>query len=256
MNNYSIEEISIEEIDFLERVAVTYETQNNKQDELMRTLIMRTFRPFVHGGHALEFGCDNGYMTSLIAENVDKLTVVDGSKTFIEMAKKRNERFDNIEFVYSLFEDYPPTMHIKFDYIFGTYVLEHVKDAVDFLKLARCLLTDYGFLFLVVPNARALSRQLARHMGLLDDLYALTPNDINHGHRRCYDRILLDRDIQNAGLRQVSQGGIFLKLLADFQMDGLIKSGILGGPQLEGLYKMGLEYPDLAGSLFSVCRKD
>jgi len=133
-------------------------------------------------------------------------------------------------------------------------VLEHVHDAVDFLKLAGKLLTDDGLLFVVVPNARAASRQLARHMRLLDDLFVLTPNDINHGHRRVYDRTLLNRDIEAAGLLQIGQGGLLLKLLADFQMDKLIESGVLGEPQLEGLYKMGLEYPDLAGSLFSICR--
>ena len=46
-----------------------------------------------------------------------------------------------------------------------------------------------------------------------------------------------------------------LKILADFQMDKLIDMGILGNEQLEGLHKLGLQYPDLSGSLFTVCRK-
>ena len=33
----------------------------------------------------------------------------------------------------------------------------------------------------------------------------------------------------------------------------MIESQIIAQPQIEGLYKIGLEYPDLAGSLFSVC---
>ena len=45
------------------------------------------------------------------------------------------------------------------------------------------------------------------------------------GHRRVYDRILLNRDIEAAGLEQVSSGGLLLKLLADFQMDKLIDTG-------------------------------
>jgi SAM-dependent methyltransferase len=188
-------------------------------------------------------------MTELISEQVDKLMVVDGSKTFIEIAKKRVR--DNVVFVHSLFETFTP--NLKFDYIFATYILEHINDAVGLLKLAGQLLDDNGLLFIVVPNARAFSRQLARHMGLLDDLFMLTANDINHGHRRLYDRILLNRDIEAAGLMQIGQGGLLLKFLADFQMDKLIQSGVLGDPQLEGLYKLGLEYPDLAGSLFSIC---
>lgn len=45
-----------------------------------------------------------------------------------------------------------------------------------------------------------------------------------------------------------------LKILADFQMDKLIETEILK-EQIDGLYKLGLEYPDLCGSLFSICRK-
>jgi 2-polyprenyl-3-methyl-5-hydroxy-6-metoxy-1,4-benzoquinol methylase len=240
------------EMAFLESVTPTYVTSDSAQDRLIKTLAVRTFQPYLHpAARALEFGCCDGYMTSLIAPQVAELTVIDGSQTFINMARARVP--PSVEFVHTLFEDFAPTR--KFDCIFATYVLEHVEDAVGFLRLAGRLLADDGRLFLVVPNARAFSRQLARHMGLLDDLFALTQNDINHGHRRVYDRVTLNRDIESAGLQQVAQGGLLLKLLADFQMDKMMDGGILGEPQLEGLYKMGLEYPDLAGSLFSVCRR-
>lgn len=240
------------EMIFLESVIDTYVTSESPQDRLIRTLAIRVFKPYIFKqGSALEFGCSDGFMTSLIAPLCDSLTVIDGSKSFIEIA--RNRVPENVEFVHTLFEEYAPDK--KFDYIFATYVLEHVKDAVGILKLAGELLNENGLLFIVVPNAQALSRQLARHMGLLEDLYALTPNDINHGHRRVYDYVTLSRDIEAAGLHQISQGGLLLKILADFQMDKLIEAEILGEQQQEGLYKMGLEYPNLAGSLFSVTGK-
>ena len=239
-------------MEFLESVVDTYVTSDSSQDRLIKTLAVRTFKPYMHPNkRALEFGCCDGFMTGLIAGHVDQLTVVDGSQSFIEMAKKHVPI--KVQFVHSLFEDF--SSDHKFDYIFATYVLEHVSDAIGFLKMAGQLLAEDGLLFIVVPNARALSRQLARHMGLLDDLFALTSNDINHGHRRVYDRISLNRDIEAANLLQVGQGGLLLKLLADFQMDILVETGIIADPQIEGLYKMGLEYPDLAGSLFSICRQ-
>ncbi|MGD9950690.1 MAG: class I SAM-dependent methyltransferase [Desulfobulbus sp.] len=240
------------EMAFLESIVDTYVTSKSPQDRTIKTLAVRTFKPHIHPcGNALEFGCSDGFMTSLIAPLFDTLTVIDGSRTFIEMAQQR--LLANVEFVHTLFEEYRP--YKRFDYIFATYVLEHVQDAVGFLQLAGNLLSKQGLLFLVVPNARALSRQLARHIGLLDSLYALTPNDINHGHRRVYDRSALNRDIETAGLYQVSQGGLLLKPLADFQMDKLFETGIISEQHIEGLYKMGLEYPDLAGSLFSICRQ-
>jgi 2-polyprenyl-3-methyl-5-hydroxy-6-metoxy-1,4-benzoquinol methylase len=239
------------EMDFLESVIETYVTSESPQDRLIKTLAVKTFLPYIQEkGLALEFGCCDGFMTSLIAPHVRELNVVDGSKTFIEMAKKRVP--PDINFFHALFEDFEPGR--KYDYIFATYVLEHVSDSIAFLRHARSLLSPTGHLFVVVPNATALSRQLARHMGLLNDLYELTQNDKNHGHRRVYDRTLLNMDIKEAGLTQVGQGGLLLKLLADFQMDKMVEAGILGEPQIDGLYKMGLEYPHFAGSLFSVCR--
>jgi 2-polyprenyl-3-methyl-5-hydroxy-6-metoxy-1,4-benzoquinol methylase len=241
-----------DEMTFLESVTHTYVTSESSQDRAIKSLAVRTFAPYLNvKGKALEFGCSDGYMTSLISPLVGHVTVVDGSITFIRKAKAR--RLRNVEFVHSLFEDFKSP--VKFDFIFAAYVLEHVADAVGLLKTARSLLTPAGKLCIVVPNARAMSRQLARHMGLLDDLYALTPNDVNHGHRRVYDRALLDRDIEAASLEQISRGGLMLKPFADFQMTAMIDSGILGAPQIEGLYKMGLEYPEFCGSLFSVSKR-
>ncbi len=241
-----------DELNLLESVTHTYVTSESPQDRLIKSMAVRVFEPFLNKqGRALEFGCCDGYMTSLIKPLVGDMTVVDGSETFLAQTRQRVQ--GNIEFVHSLFEEFNASK--PFDFVFATYVLEHVRDSVGFLQKAAAQLSDNGLLFIVVPNARALSRQLARHMGLLDDLFALTPNDINHGHRRVYDRVLLNRDIEQAGLVQVSQGGLLLKILADFQMDKLIENGVLGEPQQEGLFKMGLEYPELAGSLFAVCKR-
>ena len=44
-----------------------------------------------------------------------------------------------------------------------------------------------------------------------------------------------------------------LKILADYQLDTLIRQKILGPEQIEGLYKLGFDYPDLCGSLYAVC---
>lgn len=236
----------------LESVRRTYVTSDSAQDRLIKSLAVRLFTPYLRQrGKGLEFGCCDGFMTNLLAGQLDELTVVDGSAGFIEQARQRTP--PGVRFIHSLFEDY--ITDERFDYVFGTYVLEHVQDPVGFLTRAAELLAENGLLFVVVPNARALSRQLARHMGLIDDLYALTPNDINHGHRRVYDRPLLNREIEAAGLEQVAQGGLLLKLLADFQMDRMIDCGILGDAQMEGLFKMGQEYPELAGSLYSVCAR-
>lgn len=238
-----------QEREFLDKVYHTYTVDHSAQTMTMRRLIVRTFTPHFRGGRALELGCSDGFMTEMIASRVDALDVVDGSERFLAEARKRN--IPNVEFKYALFEEFAPAE--KYDYVFASYILEHVLDPVAVMKVARAVLKPGGRIFIVVPNARALSRQLALHMGLLPDLKTLTANDHNHGHRRVYDRVALNRDIEAAGLVNVAQGGIMLKILADFQLDQLITDGTLKEAQIDGLYSLGLEYPDLCGSLFSVC---
>jgi 2-polyprenyl-3-methyl-5-hydroxy-6-metoxy-1,4-benzoquinol methylase len=240
-----------DEKQFLESVTHTYVTSDSPQDRAIKEMAVRAFAPFLgKGRHALEMGCCDGYMTSLVAPQVASLDVVDGSTTWLERTRARN--LPATRFFLSLFEEYEADR--RYDVVFATYVLEHVADPQQFLARVRALLKPDGLLLLVVPNARALSRQLARHMGLLPDLHSLTANDVNHGHRRVYDRVSLNRELESAGFLQVAQGGLMLKILADFQMDKLIEGDVLGAPQLDGLYKLGLEYPDLCGSLFAVAR--
>jgi len=238
------------EKEFLDKVYHTYTVDTSAQTMAMRKLIVRTFRPYLKGGRGLELGCSDGFMTEMIAQKLDRLDVVDGSKKFLEEAAKRN--LPGVRFIDSLFEEFTATD--RYGYVFASYILEHVHDPVAVMKMARTVLEPDGLLFIIVPNARALSRQLALHMGLLKDLKDLTENDRNHGHRRVYDRVALNGDIAAAGFENLSQGGVMLKILADFQLDQLIGNGMLKDEHIDGLYSLGLEYPDLCGSLFSVCR--
>jgi 2-polyprenyl-3-methyl-5-hydroxy-6-metoxy-1,4-benzoquinol methylase len=235
----------------IEGYAANYITSNDSsQQRLMRALEIRTFRPYVTGGSSLELGCEIGYMSELIAALVDHLDIVDGSAEFLKQTEQRN--IPNAKCHRCLFEEFQPKKH--YDSVFASHVLEHLLDVPRVLRVVSQALSPQGCFFVAVPNARALSRQLARHMGLIDSLYSLTPNDLRGGHRRVYDRVSLNRELEAAGFEIVAQGGIFFKFLADFQMDQLIDSGILGEEQCEGLYKLGHEYPDMCADIYAIAR--
>jgi len=235
----------------LEVYAANYITSDDSsQQRLMRQLEMRVLKPFLRRGRALELGCEIGYMSELLSPLVEHLDIVDASSEFLQRTKQRG--LANAQYFCSLFEDFQP-QH-AYDCVIASHVLEHVLDVQSVLKVVHAGLAQDGLLFVAVPNAQALSRQLARHMGLIDDLYALTPNDLRGGHRRVYDRVTLNRELELAGFEIVAQGGIFFKYLADFQMDKMIDSGILGPQQLEGLFSLGNQYPDMCADVYAIVR--
>lgn len=235
----------------LEKYASDYITSDDSsQQRLMRHLEIRIFSQYMSRGKALELGCEIGYMSELIAPLVDQLDIVDASESFLERTKARS--IPNSRYFCSLFEEYKSDC--SYDSVFASHVLEHLLDVQQVLKMVRNSLTPNGLLFVAVPNARALSRQLARHMGLIGSLYDLTPNDLRGGHRRVYDQVTLRRELELAGLEIVVQGGIFFKPFADFQMDKLIDTGILGEPQLQGLFNLGYEYPDMCADVYAIAR--
>ena len=237
---------------FLDEVAETYTVKTSSQTKVMRELIIRTFEPFLKGGKCLELGCSDGFMTEALSRLCDRVEVVDGSKKFLEQARQRS--LANVAYHYGLFENFETEE--KFDHIVASYILEHVKDPIEVLNNTRKLLAPGGKLYVVVPNARALSRQLSVHMGFLPTVYALTPNDHGHGHRRTYDRQSLNSDFAATGYNPIVSGGLMLKILADFQMDQLFDDGFLQKSHADALYTLGLEYPDLCGSLFSICTQN
>jgi SAM-dependent methyltransferase len=238
---------------FIENLVPDYITSaDSSQVRLMRDLIIRTFKPYISKHDmALELGCEIGYMSENIAPLVKQIDIVDGSEEFIRHVKSRN--ISNARFFVSLFEEYKADY--QYDCVFASHVLEHLVDVQVVLKMIKSVLKPGGYFFVTVPNARALSRQLARHMNLMRDLYELTPNDLRGGHRRVYDQVLLKRDIVKAGFDICIQGGILFKPFADFQMDKLIDVGVIGQLQSDGLYNLGFEYPDMCADVYIIARR-
>lgn len=235
----------------LEKYATNYITSDDSsQQRLMRHLEIKVASQYIKSGKALELGCEIGYMSELIAPLVDQLDIVDASQFFLDRTKARS--IPNARYFCSLFEEYKPDC--SYDFVFASHVLEHLIDVQDVLEMVKSSLGPEGLLFVAVPNARALSRQLARHMGLISNLYDLTPNDLRGGHRRVYDQVTLRRELELAGFEFVVQGGIFFKPFADFQMDRLIDTGILGEQQLQGLYNLGNQYPDMCADVYAIVK--
>lgn len=229
------------ERDRLERIAADSwyaRGPNAVMIEYCATVFARTW----HGNSCLELGPAEGLMTEALRDSFPDLTLVDGSRRFVETLRAR---FPGASVVHSLFEE------LRFDRTFDTivlsHVLEHVVDPVQLLRKAASWLAPGGEVYAAVPNANSLHRRAAVLMGLLPNVHGFSPADVHHGHRRVYDSETLGRDFRRAGLEIRKTGGFWLKPVSDAQIEAGWTPEMLAA-----FMKLGEEYPDLSAELYVI----
>lgn len=221
--------------------------------DVMHPYMIKSFEPFFIKGNLLELGSFRGDFTRRFLPYFNDITCVEASDLAIKEAK--DKLGEQVQFVNALFEK--ATLSGRYDNIIFTHALEHLDNPVLVLKRINDeWLTDKGRLFLVCPNANAPSRQIAVKMGLISHNTAVTPAEMEHGHRCTYTLDTLERDAVAAGLKVIYRSGIFFKALANFQWDRLLQTDIISKEYLEGCYKLGQQYPDLCSSIFLMCERD
>jgi 2-polyprenyl-3-methyl-5-hydroxy-6-metoxy-1,4-benzoquinol methylase len=170
------------------------------------------------GESVLDLPCGDGTLTEIFSRNFKKVVGVDASSKHLFEARKR---LPNVEFYESLIEEFAPKE--KFDSIFMLNILEHLDDPVSVLQKVSSWLNPGGVIVVQVPNADAINRRINLLMGSINSCDELSPFDINvAGHRRYYRMSSLVDDIQKAGLKVKSTGGVFYKMLSTVQMDWLL----------------------------------
>ncbi len=217
----------------------------------------------------LDLACGDGLLTTKFQGFFDRIVGVDASKYHI---KKARERCPNIEFHVSLLENFET--YEKFNTITMIDIIEHVVDPIEALKAASSHLAIDGILLVFAPNALGVNRRIAKIMGTLIDEYELSPFDINvAGHRRSYDRHLLIKEVESAGLKVINSGGVFYKMLSTPQIDFLLRKGLWEGGGhgwgrvgmekskdwcfefCRACYIYGKEHPDETNNIYVCCTK-
>ena len=217
-------------------------------DSVLRKYMMRTLRPFMLPGRALEMGCYKGEVTEMLAQHYADLTVIEASNDLVAIAR---QRVPAATYITATFEE--TNLAERFDAVFLIHTLEHLDDPVGVLHRVNNWLCPSGRLFIVVPNANAPSRQIAVQMGLIAHNAAVTEAERAHGHRATYSLDTLARVAVDGGLRIVHRGGVFFKPLANYQFDKLMGGDVITDAYLEGCYQLGMHYPDLCASVYLVC---
>ncbi|MCC6962375.1 MAG: class I SAM-dependent methyltransferase [candidate division Zixibacteria bacterium] len=228
----------------LDKISDSY----NSEVDFDRYLIEFNFDVLQHhlcGDQILEMGCASGVMTRLLLTKVARLDVVDGSQKYIDQLKP--ELGGQVRFELALFEDYDTSK--KYTDIILARALEHIDDPVALLsKMARWLTPDRAAaIHIVVPNADSLHRRIGVAMGMLPSVTALSERDHKYGHKRVYTRPLLEEHITKAGLQVVHAEGIYLKPLANAQMEQWPRNLI------DAYYRVGKQFSDACAELYVKC---
>ena len=199
----------------------------------------------------LEIGSHDGSMTSQILEYVDTLNVME---PVVELHNVLTEKFENRIVIHSgSIED--SNFDEEFDAIFLVHVLEHVEDPADALNQISKWLKSSGVLHVMVPNANALSRQLACHMGIMRSTTDVLEGERLQGHLRSYSAKEFTNDVESAGLRIKTFGGILHKPLANFQLDQCLEMGIIDMKYISALDEYARNDPTEASSIFVVATR-
>lgn len=242
-SNYFSEDLAKERLD---KIAIFYNEEVGFEKILLKYK-MQSIKPHLKGRSLLDVGCGFGFLCRAFADHFEIVVGIDGSHKKIMKAEQKNAH-PNVTYIETMFENFKPKQH--FDTIIAINILEHVEDTIAFLKYLKGMLSSSGRIIITVPNALALHKRIGKYLGLIQDFYTLTPEDLKKGHRHIYDRQKLINDLTKASLRVVLIEGILLKPLSHRQMESWDIE------ICDALYEIGKELPDYCSSLLAVAESE
>jgi 2-polyprenyl-3-methyl-5-hydroxy-6-metoxy-1,4-benzoquinol methylase len=130
--------------------------------------------------------------------------------------------------------------------------LEHVTDPGLVLTKLKGMLTPGGKIFVAVPNANALSRQIAVSMGIVNYNHDVPEGEAAQGHVRTYSLDTLLFEFKKIDATVIDFGGVILKAFANFQIDAAISAGIIDENYIKAANDLAKKYPDFSTSIFAI----
>ncbi len=155
-------------------------------------------------------------LSAHLKANVMKYDILEGSASLIDNYVISDENRSKMNLIHTYFEDFHTEE--KYDVIEMGFVLEHVDDPQFIINKFKHFLSANGRMFISVPNATSLHRQIGFEAGLLEDLYKLSDYDKELGHKRYFDTKMLTDMIINSGLSVENTYGLLLKPITAEQM--------------------------------------
>ena len=175
--------------------------------------------------------------------------IVEGSADIIANFTKLHAPLPTeVRVFHSYFEEFRTA--VKYDAIEMGFVLEHVENPQLVVSRFKDLLIPGGCIFLAVPNALSVHRQLGHIAGFLEDPYKLSPADLQLGHKRYFDVGSFTQLVMDAGLSVSAIKGIMFKPFTTKQLQSLSLSEDI----VSAMYQFAVGYPDLSNSIYIEAR--
>jgi len=171
-------------------------------------------------------------------------TIVEGSRAVIREFEAQWPLDRKPDVVEAYFESFQPTR--SYDAIEMGFVLEHVDDPALIVRRFKQFLKPGGFIGMAVPNARSLHRLIGHEAGLLDDVYKLSAEDRQLGHKRYFDLHSFSQLAELEGLVVRRTRGIMMKPVTTNQLALLNLS-----PELKrALYRVADGLPAISNAFY------
>ncbi len=229
----------------LEEIARTHDTHVDFDGVLAR-YTAEIICPRVKGLRVVEAGCSTGVITERLVDVASEVHIVEGSRAYAEAVRLRFPGVTSIEC--SLFEDFRPAAPV--DAVVAAGVLHHLGDPVSELKHMATWVRPGGAVHITVPNMTSLHRRLGVAMKVTDSVYDTSERNVRFAQPGRYDAETLRRDVEAAGLVVADHSAFFLKPFPHDIMNGIdIPEDVL-----RGLFRLGLEFPELACQLYVEAR--
>lgn len=221
-------------------------TESN-QGEVRRR--MSFLVPYLEKGQkALEIGCSSGFMLSALKERGLDVYGLDPSEGFIEYVRSIGI------YVYKNLEELKTNHDIKFDLIIHYYVLEHIRNPVDFIKQCMKLLKSEGKMVFEVPCATDPLITLYK-VPLFDKFYWSV------AHHWYFNRESLTEVLKNTGFRfelfpeQRYDLSNHMVWMQEGKPGGMSRYSDIFGSSLDDLYKDKLKEHWLCDTIIAVVEK-
>ncbi len=204
----------------------------------------------------LEIGC--GLEPLFIFDNDEnrRWTIVEPSKKFYDNAMKLSQDYKNVRCIQGFFEEVLEELNDVYDMIICSGLLHEVEDPERLVKaLVECSEKD-TVVHINVPNANSFHRLLGVEMGVISDKHEFTENNILAQQNSVFDVNSLNDIVVNNGLRVIDEGSFFIKPFSHSQMLKMLKTGIIGEKELEGLDSLSSQMPEYGSEIYVNCKKN